>query len=634
MLRVAVAMTVGALALGVGVEGMASADAGGDRTTLRGSVPPPATGPHEVGAARGRLDISVVLGWRHQGRLDRFNQSVSDPGSPSYSRYLSPSRFRHRFSPTPVQVRAVRSWLDAHGLEVTDVSRGRMIVDAAGPVPRVERAFDTSLERYRADGRTVQAPATPLSVPARLGGTVVAVVGLGDADYEPSTAAVAPPAPASRNAGPCSHYWGEKYATGKPGAYGSKRPWIVCGYRPHQFQSAYGVRQMIKRGRDGSGQRVAIVDAFTSPTLDKDLKRFSHRHGLPRPRMSIKSFHGCRSQCTTKDRQGWYGEQTLDVESVHTMAPGARIRFVGASDPNRGILKAVTWVVDHRAARIVTNSYGAPDFENSRAQIVAEEQVAKQAIAEGIGLYFSTGDDGDSKDQVGFVTTQYPASSPHVTGMGGNSLAIGPMGNFRFETAWGLHQSNLASGQWTPAPPGPFSNGGGGGTTRLFAEPRYQKGVVPGRLAKRFGGHGRVLPDISMDGDPSTGTLVGQTQTFPDGSVRYGEHSLGGTSLASPLFAGYMALADDAAGFHHGFVNPALYRLYGGRPLRDVKPVRTRIGQVANAFVNGVNKKQGIGTVLLTGDMDSSLHATKGFDDATGLGSPRGRKLLRALKRR
>ena len=158
--------------------------------------------------------------------------------------------------------------------------------------------------------------------------------------------------------------------------------------------------------------------------------------------------------------------------------------------------------------------------------------------------------------------------------------------------------------------------------------------MVPGRLAKRFGGHGRVLPDISMDGDPSTGTLVGQTQTFPDGSTRYSEYGIGGTSLASPLFAGYMALADAAAGFHHGFVNPALYRLYGRRPLRDVKPSPTRIAQVVNFFKNGVNRQGGVETGLLTGDMDSSLRTTKGFDNTTGLGSPRGRKLLRALKHR
>ena len=509
-----------------------------------------------------------------------------------------------------------------------------MMVDARGGIAGIERAFQTSIREYKSRGRKLRAPATPVSIPARLGGSVLAVVGLDETWYSPNTESVAPPAPASRDAGPCSHYWGEKIATHKPSAYGSNRPWVVCGYRPHQFQSAYGVRRAIKRGRDGSGERIAIIDAFKSPTLRQDLNEFSRRHGLPRARLTTKRFHGCQVMCGANSQQGWYGEQTLDVESAHTMAPGARLMFVGAFDADLGLLRALAWAVDHRIARIISNSYGGPDADNPPGEIAAQEQIAKQAIAEGIGLYFSTGDHGDDKAQVGYVTTQYPASSPHVTAMGGNSLAIGPVRNFRFETGWGLYSTELRDGAWSPAPPGSFQSGGGGGTTRLFAEPRYQKGVVPGRLAKRFGGHGRVLPDISMDGDPSTGTLVGQTQTFPDGSTRYSEYGIGGTSLASPLFAGYMALADAAAGFHHGFVNPALYRLYGRKPLRDVKPSPTRIAEVVNFFKNGVNRQGGAETALLTGDMDSSLRTTKGFDNTTGLGSPRGRKLLRALKHR
>jgi subtilase family serine protease len=625
------AMTVCALAIPLAT---GDAESAGARTTLGGSVPRYATQAREVGAAHGRVEFSVVLSWRHENRLERFNDTVSDPESSRYARYLSASEFRDRFSPTVAQVSAVRRWLRARGLEVIGVSASRMMVGAAGGIADIERAFHTSLRMYRSRGRKLRAPASPITLPARLGGSVLAVVGLDETWYSPDTESVAPPAPANRNARPCSHYWGEKIATHKPSAYGSKRPWVVCGYRPHQFQSAYGVRRAIKQGRDGSGQRIAIIDAFKSPTLRQDLNEFSRRHGLPRARLTTKRFHGCRVMCGAKSQQGWYGEQALDVTAAHTMAPGARLMFIGAFDPNLGLLEAVAWAVDHRVARIVSNSYGGPDADNPPGQIAAEEQIAKQAIAEGIGLYFSTGDHGDYKAEVGYVTTQYPASSPHVTAMGGNSLAIGPVRNFRFETGWGLYSTELSGRAWSPAPPGTFESGGSGGTTRLFAEPRYQKGVVPGRLAKRFGGHGRVLPDISMDGDPSTGALVGQTQTFPDGSTRYNEYSVGGTSLASPLFAGYMALADASAGFHHGFVNPALYRLYGRKPIRDVKPAPTRIAQVLNAFTNHVNRRGGVETGLLTGDMDSSLRTTKGYDNTTGLGSPRGRQLLRALKHR
>ncbi len=629
------ALAVATATVGLALTAAGGAAAGGNgRTELGGGLLPFATNSRELRDARGTVAFSVALRWRDEAGLDRLNAAVSDPASPSYARYLSPDQFRERFSPTGAQVGAVRRWLEDQGLSVTGVSANRMLIDATGSVRQVDRAFDTSLRIYRTQGQELQATARPASVPSRFAPAILAIVGLDESRFSPMTEFAAPPSPAHRSAGPCSHFWGERIARHQPSAYGSKRPWAVCGYRPRQFQSVYGVRHRIKAGKDGSGQRIAIVDAFKSPTLRDDLTEYSRRHGLPPPRLTVKRFHGCQPPCGANIQQQWYGEQTLDVEATHTMAPGARLMFFGAADQGRGLLKAVNWIVSHRAARIVTNSYGYPDALNPKGLIVTEEQTAKQAIAEGIGLYFSTGDHGDNKAAFGYVTTDYPASSPHVTAMGGDTLAIGPSHNYRFETAWGLHASDLVGGDWQPALPGPFQSGGTGGTTRLFSEPGYQKGVVPGRIAKRWGGRGRVVPDISMDGDPSTGFLVGQTQTFPDGSVRYSQYPIGGTSVASPLFAGYMALADQAAGFHHGFVNPALYRLYGGRPLRDVRAVRTNLAQVLNVFANGVNGQDGIHAVLLTGDMDSSLTAAKGFDNATGLGSPRGDRLLRALKRR
>jgi subtilase family serine protease len=632
-LGLAVITTTVGLAL-LTTAGGAAAGGAAQRTELAGGPLPYATKSHELRDARGTVAFSVALRWRHEAQLDRFNAAVADPANPRYAHYLSPARFNGRFAPTTTQVRTVRAWLEGQGLKVTGVSANRMLLDATGNVGQIDRAFGTSLRVYRARGQNVRAAAKPISVPSRLAGTVLSVVGLDESWYSPATDSVAPPGPATRSAGPCSRFWGAKYAFHKPPAYGSNRPWAVCGYRPRQFQSAYGVRQAIKKGRDGSGQRIAVVDAFESPTLPADLREYSRRHGLEKPRITIKRFHGCQTQCDDASQQTWYREQSLDVEAAHTMAPGARIMYIGAADPFLGLFHAVNWVVEHRTAHVVTNSYGSPDAVVPRAQIVAQEQTAKQAIAEGIGLYFSTGDFGDWKSQVGYVTTQYPASSPHVTAMGGTTTGIGPRGNLRFETAWGLHAATLSGGTWSPTPPGPFSNGGSGGTTRLFAEPGYQKGVVPGRLTTRWGSRGRVLPDISMDGDPTTGMLIGQTQTFPDGSTHYNQYNVGGTSLASPLFAGYMALADQAAGFHHGFVNPALYRLSGGKPIRDVRAVRTNLAQIVNLFNNGVDASDGITTKLATGDMDSSLKATKGYDNATGLGSPRGRQLIRALKRR
>src|SRR5205085_10964633 len=108
------------------------------------------------------------------------------------------------------------------------------------------------------------------------------------------------------------------------------------------------------------------------------------------------------------------------------------------------------------------------------------------------------------------------------------------------------------------------------GVSRIFAEPSYQQGVVQQSVFTAQGRTGRAVPDIAAVGDPNTGYIVGETQTFPDGSVKYSEYRLGGTSLSSPLMAGIMALADQAKGSPHGFANPLLYaRLAGSGAVHD-----------------------------------------------------------------
>jgi subtilase family serine protease len=128
--------------------------------------------------------------------------------------------------------------------------------------------------------------------------------------------------------------------------------------------------------------------------------------------------------------------------------------------------------------------------------------------------------------------------------------------------------------------------------------------------------------------------LVGQTQTFPDGTVKYGEYRIGGTSLSSPLMAGVMALADQQAGHPHGFANPALYAQYGTNAYRDTVAPDQPIAVVRNDYNNGVDDGDGITTSLRTFDQTQSLHTTPGYDDVTGVGSPNGQKFLDALAAR
>src|SRR5437773_11643494 len=250
------------------------------------------------------------------------------------------------------------------------------------------------------------------------------------------------------------------------------------------------------------------------------------------------------------------------------MAPAAKIVYVGAPNNFQDLDAALNYVVDRHVASIVTNSYGFRTEILPQGYIKPYESIILQGVITGIGIYFSSGDNNDESLVVGYTTTDWPASSPWVTAVGGTSLAVGSSNNYLLETGWGTtrsrwtdKQGNFCNGtpgtRWSPTPPGVWLYGGGGGVSRVFAEPSWQVGVVPQAVFAAQGRTGRALPDVSAIADPNTGLLVGQTQAFPDG-VRYAEYRIGGTSLSCPIIAGIMALADQAKGSPHGFANPAL----------------------------------------------------------------------------
>src|SRR5262249_43456525 len=151
---------------------------------------------------------------------------------------------------------------------------------------------------------------------------------------------------------------------------------------------------------DGRGQTVAVIDAYASPTIVQDVNQWSTNRGLPalRPNQFSQvvapgTFR--RPQNPRQDPQGWYGEQTLDIEAVHGMAPGANIVYVGAPNSYQDLDAALNHVVDRGLAQIVTNSYGWSTELLPPGRVKPVEDTLIQAAAEGIGVYFSSGDDGD-----------------------------------------------------------------------------------------------------------------------------------------------------------------------------------------------------------------------------------------------
>jgi subtilase family serine protease len=381
---------------------------------------------------------------------------------------------------------------------------------------------------------------------------------------------------------------------------------------------------------DGSGQTVAVIDAYASPTIVSDANTWSANRGLPAfkgnqfSQVVAPGTYNHPESGMKQNPQSWYGEETLDIESVHGMAPGANVVYVGAPNAFQDLDAALNHVVDRHLASIVTNSYGFPTEVLPVGFIKPFEETIVQGVVEGIGIYFASGDNSDESSVEGYTTADWPASSPFVTAVGGTTLAVGASNNYLFETPWGTTTTKWNGTAWSPAAPGSWLYGAGGGVSRIFGEPSYQAGVVPRSVFTAQGRTGRAVPDVAALADPNAGLLVGQTQTFPDGTVKYSEYRLGGTSLASPIFAGIMALADQAAvqagGTPHGFSNPLFYANAGS--LRDVTSSASTVAVVRTNYVNGVDSTAGLAYVLRTANQTLSLQGTAGYDDVTGLGTP------------
>lgn len=599
------------------------------RTTLTGSKPGWAKSANYAGPADANsyVGFRVYLGWNNPASVEALAAAVSNPKSASYGQYLTPAQFRQQFAPAQAQVTAVQQWLRSQGFSVIDTPANNHYVSAEGTVAQAAAAFGTTFGMYTVQGLTVRSPSSDVSIPDTLNAIVEGVVGLDDSAQFVHTNHIssdAPPPAAFVTGTPCSVYWGEKQAVGFTNPYGAGTlPYAPCGYTPAQIKGAYGIS-----GYDGNGQTVAIIDAYAAPTILQDVNQWSVNRGLATMQGSQFTqvvapgtfHHPERGQ--KQDPQGWYGEETLDVEAVHGMAPAANIIFVGAPNNFQDLDAALNHVVDRGLAHIVSNSYGFNTELVPPGFLKPVQDTILQGVVEGIGIYFSSGDNSDESLVEGFVTTDWPASSPWVTAVGGTSLAVGASNNYMFETGWGSTTSSWTGSAWKPAAPGSWLYGAGGGVSRLFAEPSYQVGVVPNSVFAAQGRTGRAVPDVSAVGDPNTGYIVGETQTFLDGSVKYDEYRIGGTSLSCPLIAGIMALADQAAGHPHGFANPAFYSLAGSAAYIDIVSPASTVAVVRTNFNNGEDASAGLSYRLRTMNQTLSLLTTPGYDDVTGLGTP------------
>lgn len=603
------------------------ASAAGSRVTLAGTRPGWAARAVKVGAPASASSIDVQVYLTPRGgvaALQAAVAAVSTPGSPRYRQYITPAQYRAQYGADASTISSVKAWLASAGMKVTGTGPGSRYVGATGTVAAAEKAFGVTLAIYKHDGRVDRAPTGEATIPSNVASSVLAVTGLSSPAIMRPMKNFPPPA-GFRNARPCGLWYGQYTAkfqadgvTPLPKFSGKYRKYAECGYVPSQFRAAYGVDQT---GLTGSGVTVAITDAYAASTIRADANTYATLHGDPAfvgtqfsqsmPALNFAHADVCGGN-------GWFAEETLDVEAVHGIAPDANIiYYAGRSCYDTDLLEALQRVVDDNQASIVTNSWGAPIMFESTGAITAYEQVFMQGALQGIGFMFSSGDGGDELQNWGLVQTDYPTSDPNVTSVGGTTTGIDVNNTLVKQTGWGTTQYNLSTDGQTWEPRDPFFRyGSGGGFANLWNRPAYQEGVVPpGSPA------GRAVPDVALDGDPTTGMLIGETQAFSDGTY-FDQYRIGGTSLASPLMAGMQALAEQNAGERLGFANPAIYALAISNPEDYTDVLHVSDANVRADYVNGENADDGLAYSVRTFDQDSSLVTTEGWDDVTGIGQP------------
>ena len=628
--RTAVRFATSAVAVSALVFGCLAAAPGADAKTPRKAVPNSkptwlARADH-LGAASKAAPVNLRVYLAPNGGVDALKaaaNAVSTPSSPEYRQFLSSAQYQARFAPTSAAVDSVQSWLKSAGLKVTGVESHHRYVTVSGSTAAAQKAFGVLLQRYQHDGQSVIAPSGAATVPSGVAGTVLSVTGLDSTVHKVAHTAKkdAPPPAGFVNARPCSLTYGQVQAkyqadfhTPLPKFKGDVLPYAPCGYTGPQFRAAYEGDTDL----DGTGVTVAITDAYAAPTIAKDAKTYAANHGdagyaKGQFTQSLPDKFTHQADC---DPSGWYGEETLDVEAVHAMAGGANIKYyASASCFDSDFLDTLAKVVDDNEAQLVSNSWSDVEANESVDNVAAYEQVFLQGALQGISFLFSSGDNGDNLASTGLKQTDYPASDPYVTAVGGTSTAIGANGAVK-QTGWGTQKYSLSADGKSWKSVG-FLYGAGGGYSALFNRPDYQNGVVPDDAPPA-----RAVPDVGLDADPTTGMLVGETQTFPNG-VRYGECRIGGTSLASPLFAGMTALTLQNAGGGIGLLNPTIYSQVGSGTFTDVTSAGLKdLGNVRPDYANGVDASGGILYSVRTFNQDSSLKVTKGWDDVTGVGAP------------
>jgi len=462
-------------------------------------------------AASTPLHISVGLQLNNRDSLVSLVQRMNTEGDPLYGTSLTESQFVSTYAPTPDQVNAVVSYLQAQGLTNIQTESNNLLVQADGTAAQVSTAFNTQLGLFQQNGKTVFANTAPAQVPSSLSGIAAAVLGLNNAAVMQT-----PIHPAA----------------GVP-------TYPFAAYYPKDIQLAYDVAKT----PTGSRTSVAVIAEGDVSVVPKDLATARKAEGLPAVPVTIVN-----AGLPSVDTAG-VDEWDLDTQASTGMAGTVShlYLYVATSLTDADTALAFNRFASQNVARIANASFGICEvFPYVDGSMLVDDNIFLEAAAQGQTVFASTGDTGSFCGAVvgtngvpaGAPFVEYPAASPYVVGAGGTTLLTNSDGTYNNEITW---------------------NAGGGGISQFEYSPYWQAAAVPTNATSSKG-----IPDVAMDADPNSGFEVYLTCTVSavpgQGCGAPGFEVIGGTSLSSPLSMGVYARLQSAHANKLGFAAPHFYK--------------------------------------------------------------------------
>ncbi len=481
---------------------------------------------------------------------------------------LSRSEYSARYGADPQDISLIQGFVTGYGLKVDHVDLGRRGFWVSGTVGEFNRAFQTELKTYKSGESSYRTREGYLKVPKALVRIIESVDGLTDEPFaEPHL----------------------RSGTIRPHATAS----VPRGLTPIEVAHRYN----FPTDPTGQGQVIGIIE-LGGGFRQEELNSYFAALGVNPPKVLIPQFHGCgenKPGSNALARDSADPEVLLDLEVIGSIAPGAQMAVYFAPDASgQSFIDAVTAAVNDSTLNptIISISWGGPE-SNATEQFIQRLDQALQAAAHlGITVCVASGDnasaDFDANDPRwdGGAHVDFPASSPFALACGGTQLVGG-------------NGSNLGEIVWHSGP----NDGTGGGVSRFFPLPDYQKDALVPAARNPPGRVGRGVPDVCGNAATESGyRILCDGQAFPDASRVPPIPPIGGTSAVAPLWAALIAVLNQKLGRQLGFVNPLLYQLLGSPAFHDITQ----------------------------GD-NGDYQAISGWDPCTGLGSPDGQMLLKAL---